>query len=175
MEEHMWELKVILQLSFPSHSKSFRVVYLQNQKLDAVVLSHNLQLSLVIVLISGKKNNPWNTDVHQAMHIKDLTLKGVFKPLMEVHLLMIAITFPEVSIGAQGSLKRPDLLVEQIRKSKKSKISETQSQSGSFFEPMSPAVPNPPQQFECHEKLQKQSFKRWKVKGREYPTEPLTV
>lgn len=156
MEEHIWELKVILQISFLSHSKSFRVVYLQNQKLDAIVLSHKLQLGLVIVFISGKKNNPWNTDVHQALNIKDLTLKGVFKSLTEAHLLMNAIMLPEVTIWAQGSRKRPDLLVEQTRKSKKSKRSVKQSQSGSFFEPMSPAVPNPPRQFECHEKLQKQ-------------------
>lgn len=88
---------------------------------------------------------------------------------------MDAIVLPEVTIGAQGSRKRPDLLVEQTRKSEKSKRSVKQSQSGSFFEPMSPAVPNPPQQFECHEKLQKQNFKSWKEKGREHPTEPLTV
>ena len=148
---------------------------MQNQKLDAIVLSHKLQLSLVIVFISGKKNNPWNTDVHQTLNIKDLTLKGLFKSLTEVHLLMNAIMLPEVTIGAQGSRKRPDLLVEQTRKSEKSKRSVKQSQSGSFFEPMSPAVPNPPQQFECHEKLQKQNFKSWKEKGREHPTEPLTV
>ena len=123
MEEHIWELKLILQISFLSHSKSFRLVYSQNQKLDAIVLSHNLQLGLVTVLISGKESNPWNTDVHHAMNIKDLTLKGMFKFLMEVHLLMNAIMLPEVTIRTLCSLKQPDMLVEQTRKSKKSKRS----------------------------------------------------
>ena len=84
------------------------------------------------------------------MNIKDLTLKGVFKFLMEVHLLMNAIMLPENPVFSE--VARYACGADQEIQEKQ-KISETQSQSGSFFEPMSPAVPNPPQQFERYEKL----------------------
>lgn len=71
MEEHIWELKLILQISFLLHSKCFRLTCSQNQKLDIIGLSHNLQLTLLTVLISGKKNNPWNRYA-SGYNIKDL-------------------------------------------------------------------------------------------------------
>ena len=60
---------------------------------------------------------------------------------------MKAMVFPEVTIRARRSLKLPDMPVEQTRKSKKKKIGKTEPHSGSLLEPISPVVPNPPQQF----------------------------
>lgn len=147
-----------LQASFLSHSKSFWLICWQNQKYNILALPHNLQLAntSVTVVISDKKNNPQGMDLHQLEH------KGIWYKKRAGQIshrdtgqLIKAVTFPEVIVRAQISLKPPDLVMEHTRKPKRKKISKTQPHSGYLFEPTSSVFFffNPSQHFsECHEK-----------------------